>query len=89
MVLPILTSKDLRDLKQLFQKTSQELSRAAGYHFQDPFKNWENGKGAPTINEYFAITAYCGLTPSESFDWLTATKKYEALMVLYKLVRSR
>lgn len=89
MALPVLTSKDLRTLKLIFQKTSQELSSAAGYHNHNPFNNWENGIGAPTINEYFEMTAYCGLTPSESFDWLTATQKDEALMVFYKLTRNR
>lgn len=89
MTIPAITSKDLRALKLTFHKTSNELSSAAGYDKSNPYKNWENGKGAPTVNEYFAITAYCGLTPSESFDWLTADKKDELLITFYKLVRNR
>ena len=89
MAFPTLTSQDLRSLKLTFQKTSKELSSAAGYHNHNPYKEWENGKGAPTVNEYFAITAHCGLTPSESFDWLIAPRKNDLLMVYYKLTRNR
>jgi|GEM_PF-5974455 len=89
MAFPVLTSKDLCSLKLTFHKTSQELSSAAGYHKRDPYKNWENDKGAPTVNEFFEITAHCGLTPSESIDWLTAPRKDELLMTYYQLIRNR
>ena len=89
MALPILTSRDLRSLRGTFDKTSQELSSAAGYNNSNPYKNWENGKGAPTVNEYFAITAHCGLTPSECVDWLTARRKDERLKTLFNVVRNR
>jgi len=89
MAFPILTSRDLRSLRGTFDKTSQELSLAAGYDNSNPYKSWENGKGAPTVNEFFEITAHCGLTPSESVDWLTAPRKDELLKTLFNAVRNR
>lgn len=89
MTIPKLTRQDLSSLKYTFQQTSKALSSAAGHHQHNIYRDWEKGKGAPTINEYFAITAHCGLTPSESFDWLTATNKDETIALLYQLVRNR
>lgn len=89
MAFPILTSRDLRSLRGIFHKTSQELSSAAGYNKSNPYKNWENGKRAPTVNEFFEITAHCGLTPSESVDWLTAPRKDDRLKTLSNVVRNR
>lgn len=89
MVHPSLSSKDLQHLSLIFGKPSDELSRAAGYTNTDPYTDWQQGRGAPTVNEYFAITNHCGLTPSEAFDLLTNENKEQYLLLLYKLAHRR
>lgn len=89
MAFPVLTNQDLLSLQHIFQKTSEELSSAAGYYKRNVFEKWANGKGEPTVNEYFAIITHCGLTPSESIDWLTAANKVDQLKVLHQIARNR
>ena len=56
---------DLRAMRMVSGLTTVAMSQAAGVKTRKTYENWEKNVGTPSVNQFIAMAAACGLKASE------------------------
>jgi len=56
---------DLRAMRMVSGLTTVAMSKAAGVKTRKTYENWEKNVGTPSVNQFIAMAAACGLKASE------------------------
>lgn len=56
-----ITGSDLRAMRNLAGKTTQEMAEVAGVRTRKTYENWEKNVGIPNVNQFFLMVNACGL----------------------------
>jgi transcriptional regulator with XRE-family HTH domain len=60
---PLITGTDLRILRLKGNKSTVDMAEVAAVKTRKTYENWEAGKGKPNINQFMALSVYCGFDP--------------------------
>jgi len=60
-----ITGSDLRAMRMVAGKTTVVMATAAGVKTRKTYENWEKNIGTPSVNQFIAMAAECGLKASE------------------------
>ncbi|UAA37392.1 helix-turn-helix transcriptional regulator [Paraneptunicella aestuarii] len=85
----VISGSDLKKMRLVFDKTTQDMATAAGLRNRKTYENWEKGISAPNVNQFFALAKACGLTPSEVVSIMISTDKKEVQLCYRRIVENR
>jgi len=60
-----MTGGDLRAIRMVSGKTTENMAKAAGVKTRKTYENWEKNIGTPSVNQFMAMAKACGFKASE------------------------
>ncbi len=60
----IITGTDLRRMRLKAGKTTVQMAEFANVKTRKTYENWEKNVGAPSMNQYLAMSTACGFEPA-------------------------
>ncbi|XOV77479.1 MAG: helix-turn-helix domain-containing protein [Aestuariibacter sp.] len=60
----IISGTDLRRMRLKAGKTTVQMAEFAGVKTRKTYENWEKNVGAPSMNQFIAMSQACGYHPS-------------------------